>query len=812
VTQEFHISVTPVGNGEYLVRTEHVAPGVPLAEEQFFWAVEDWLDQARQLMTDPLVGLLQGDSVERVVGRVGVGSTGEDASSLTLRELGKRLYSKLFQGTLRDSWVIAQGIAQHRKEVLRLRLGLKGSSLLRLPWEVMGEGDRDPHSLGFRTIATGTDIIFSRYQPGIALLPEGDRPRSTGASSPLRILMVIATPRDSDQLALSTEAEHLQQELSQPTEDINHATSLPGIELTILRQPGREQLTQALEQGHYQVLHYAGHSNLGQSGGDLYLVNERTGLTELLSGDDLAGLLVNNGIRMAVFNSCRGGYIASPTGQDSRDRNLAEALVSRGIPAVLAMAERIPDDVALVLTRLFYRNLKHGYPVDLSLSRARQGLISSYGSHQLYWALPTLYLHPDFDGYLYGSDRTAPNPADHLMQSTSWLADLERLKAMSHAAISAAASSAASLSEPLELEDELSDEELPEEDVVANLVRQLEDEPQLPRVAQTTVDTIASPLPTLSLSATPAPSSPRPSAAAATASSARPITRKRSINRKVPLLGAAGLLAIALVGGVWWRFPQVMNGMWTPEIPVVGVEPSPTEAPRAISDVDLDTSNPQAVTQLAISLFNQGDMLAAQDAVETLLNQGAIAEAEAALSAVPSDRREDATVHYLQGRLIWQRVKAGDSSARVSDARTEWEQAVQRRPNEPKYWMALGFAYHAEDAPREAVQSWVQALGIVEHQPATSAPTAGDDPTTVAIASSNITPLSSEMQHLYAGISIGIFELSKRQPPEQQAFLREKALSIRQTATTPPFDPTQSGHAWLWTTPALEQWRALQKL
>ena len=106
---------------------------------------------------------------------------------------------------------------------------------------------------------------------------------------------------------------------------------------------------------------------------------------------------------MAVFNSCRGAYgDSSDLAEDSRERNLTEALVKRGIPAVLAMAERIPDDVALTLTQLFYRNLNQGYPVDLSLSRARAGLISAYGSHQLYWALPILYQHPEFDGYLTG--------------------------------------------------------------------------------------------------------------------------------------------------------------------------------------------------------------------------------------------------------------------------------------------------------------------------------------------------------------------------------------------------------------------------
>lgn len=386
MNQEFYISVTPVRGDEYLVRTERVSPGVPLAEELVTWQVEEWLEQARQLMHDPLLGILRGR-----MRSLSQSTTGSDALSPNLVELGQKLYNALFQGTIRDSWVTAQGIAQNRREGLRLRLGLKGDRLPRLPWEVL-------HA-GARPLATGTDVVFSRYQAAFAPMGTILQPhRSMTAldpNQPLRILMVLAAPTDQEVLELRREANHLRDELKRDGQTNGE------IDLTILDQPGREQLTQALEQGQYQVLHYAGHSNLGMAGGDLYLVSDRTGLTEVLSGDDLAGLLVNNGIRMAVFNSCRGVYTATADPADETESsNLTDALLKRGIPAVLAMAERIPDDVALTLSRLFYRNLKQRYPIDLSLSRARQGLLSSYGSNQLYWALPILYLHPDFDGYL----------------------------------------------------------------------------------------------------------------------------------------------------------------------------------------------------------------------------------------------------------------------------------------------------------------------------------------------------------------------------------------------------------------------------
>lgn len=401
MTQEFYISVTPIRNDEYLVRTERVAPGVPLAEEQVTWPVADWLKQASQLMDDPLNGLLRSESLVPLLqpSPVGAGaSTSTQYVSDTARNLvslGQRLYNALFQGTIRDSWVIAQGVAQHRGEPLRLRLGLKGTQLHRLPWEVLHAGDRP--------LATGTDIVFSRYHSDFSVFNAPVVQKSAWEEAqPLKILMVLAAPKDQDFLKLKQEALRLQDELQTVMRDGGQRCT--SIQLTLLEQPGSEQLTQALEQNHYQVLHYAGHSNLGMAGGNLYLVNSTTGLTETLSGDDLAGLLVNNGIRMAVFNSCRGVYGASSDPETQAESgNLAEALVKRGIPAVLAMSDRIPDHVALNLSQLFYRNLKKASSIDLCLSRARQGLIASYTSEKFYWALPILYLHPDFDGYLQAS-------------------------------------------------------------------------------------------------------------------------------------------------------------------------------------------------------------------------------------------------------------------------------------------------------------------------------------------------------------------------------------------------------------------------
>ncbi|RZM82262.1 CHAT domain-containing protein [Leptolyngbya iicbica] len=381
MTQEFHLSITALGSDRYLIRTEDTAAGVPVAESQVEWPVEDWLQMAQPAMDDPVLGLLQGQ----------VDLSGPSG----LQALGQELYQALFQDdAIRESWLRAQGIAQNRNEILRLRLGLKDSRLQRLPWELLRQGQQP--------ITTQGNQTFARYAANLLVTQTAEMQALSGVDDTIRVLMVLASPHDQDHLQLLQEVRQIQDLLARPT------VQATAIQIDILEQPDRSQLAQKLEQEHYQVLHYAGHSDFGHSGGDLSLVNRQTGLTERLSGDDLAGLLVNNQVALTIFNSCRSGHTAGDDAEmDWRQQNLVQALVTRGVPSVIAMAERIPDGVAIAFTQLFYQNLRRGFPIDVSLSRTRQGLLASFGSDQHYWALPILYMHPEFDGYLTRRDRAA---------------------------------------------------------------------------------------------------------------------------------------------------------------------------------------------------------------------------------------------------------------------------------------------------------------------------------------------------------------------------------------------------------------------
>ncbi|MBN3963313.1 cell division protein HetF [Nostoc sp. NMS8] len=833
MTQEFHISVTPVGQNDYLVRTEQVAPGVPLAEELVTWPIADWLMAAGHLMNDPLKSVLQGDPFT---------SGGHESdiarNSVNLVALGQQFYNALFQGTLRDSWITAQGIAQNHQQVLRLRLGLKDTRLARLPWEVMHAADRP--------LATGPYVAFSRFQSGIS----GASPlRSLRGATPtqnmptpleqggVKVLMVIASPSDQVRLDLQKqEAIKLQAELQRQTSRLAEGRNrLPEIELTVLDQPGREELTQALEQGRYHVLHYSGHSNLGSNGGEIYLVSRRTGLTEILTGDDLAGLLVNNNIQMAVFNSCLGAYTpaSNPSG-DTGERNLAESLVKRGIRSVLAMSERIPDEVALTLTQLFYRNLSQGYPVDLCVSRVRQGLISAYGSHQMYWALPILYLQPEFDGFLSQETELSAS-SESLNQYSSPLGATSTMYSamaddseiplgmedMIPSGLTRDSSGLDWLGEDTwgDLVDEIEyDDPSYEEDsaIVSDLFRQLDNqkaviEPdQQFRENSLHQNQISEEMTSLQEEADlwgevppPPPVTPgnlegnwQNSNFLPQQLSPRNRTRRR---RLWPIVGIVGISALAAaIGFNWWW--QNRNQVTLPNILVIPTQSLPDSRPiQKQPNIDLEIEATGIVTATATEKLSQGDLQGGLLAVEELLNRGALAAAETALKLIPSKQAEDPSVNFYKGRLAWQSIQTGDNNYSIDDARRYWETAAKAKPESLLYNNALGFAYYTEGNLNRANDSWFKALNLALKEQNIN-------------SRSTKTVVPQDALTSYAGLALGLYKSALSQSSGKQTQYLNEAMKLRQMVLKSDrenFQVDKLAKNWLWTEKAIEDWRSL---
>ncbi|MBE9159061.1 CHAT domain-containing protein [Nodosilinea sp. LEGE 06152] len=799
MTQEFQISITPVSGADtYWLRTEAVATGVPLAEAQVTWPLETWLAQAEALFQDPLHALLTAPAVHYP------DSLPSSQLDNPWNQLGQALYQGIFQGRIRDSWVAAQSVAQNRRQPLRLRLGFKDSRVQRLPWELLYGDDRP--------LATGLDVTLCRYYQSQTISDLAAMAPLAPASVPLRVLVAISAPDDQERLALRQEVQNLMNSLQ--AADPGHLA----LAVTILEQPGRPELVQALEQGNFQVLHYAGHSDAGETGGDLFLVNRQTGLTDRLSGEDLAGLLVNNGIRLAVFNSCRGAYTPQDDAQAGwRDQNLVQALVNRGVPGVIAMADRIPDDVALTFTQLLYRNLHQGHPIDLCLSRVRQGLMSAYGSDQPFWMLPLLYLRPDFDGYLYAREHAAAlNGLDDfgeaaLAEAALMLPDYStdpEISGLAAEILSRQASDSGTdglANRPSDatvppLYDWLQEVEPPEvagaNAAVANLVQQLSQPSTHPGDAPLAADLTENLLPQLETSppkASYAIPPPEPAPAYKTAS-VRPLTplRRWSVPPNLLVWGSLGLAGLGTVLGLAIVTLSMLD---RPALP-----PIASDRPGVSADGATQASADTALLPSAINALALDRTTSARTLIEQMLDRTDLTAAASALATASEPQLQDPDIAYVRGRLAWQQMISDPAiGTSPNDAMRAWQMATDGRPDFLEAWVGLGFAHYALGDYSEAIQAWERAIAIDQAQRRDIAPEASPqvaNPITV---------------NAYAGLAMAYQNESDITlvPDERSPFQQQAESYYLQTLTLAPamVNPTALALHWLWSPTLIGDWQ-----
>ncbi len=107
------------------------------------------------------------------------------------------------------------------------------------------------------------------------------------------------------------------------------------------------------------------------------------------------------GLRLVVLGACESGLSG-----DTRWAGLAQALVRAGVPAVVAMQDRVTEKTLHTFSRVFYTALAGGQPYDVAMNVARQGLVLDTETPGA-WLLPALYMRAG-DGRLVA---TPPAPA-----------------------------------------------------------------------------------------------------------------------------------------------------------------------------------------------------------------------------------------------------------------------------------------------------------------------------------------------------------------------------------------------------------------
>ncbi|MBN2003977.1 MAG: CHAT domain-containing protein, partial [Anaerolineae bacterium] len=270
---------------------------------------------------------------------------------------GQYLFAALFGNEeARRAWERACG--QHSQRRVRLRLDTTAPELHALPWERLHDG---------RTfVAAQGDTPFSRYLPL-------DMPYSAPvAERPIRVLAAIANPTGLDEYDLAP--------LDVDDERARLQAALQGqpVTLTFLDAPVTPvRLEAALRAQRPHILHLMAHGTFStrRDQAALYLQDD-AGNCQIVTDDELGNSLHNLGEdrpRLVFLAACEG---AARSAVDAF-AGLAPKLVRAGVPAVVAMQDKVALTTTRQLTPEFYADLfRHG-EVDRALNAARSLLLAA---------------------------------------------------------------------------------------------------------------------------------------------------------------------------------------------------------------------------------------------------------------------------------------------------------------------------------------------------------------------------------------------------------------------------------------------------
>lgn len=287
---------------------------------------------------------------------------------------GSQLFEILFSDpVLREAWAECRGRAPQRR--IRLCIEEAAPELHPLPWELLQERST--------ILSASASTPFSRYLP--APQPWG----SPVKSHPIRILAILSSPADLDTynlspLDLEAEQKNLKAALCEAGTGIQIDFLEPPITLTRLE----EALHVSPQQSGYHILHYLGHGEFSKRREQaiLYLEND-DGNAQKTSDDALINMLARQQICPSlVFLAACESTTRSTT---NAFLGLGPKLVTAGVPAVVAMQNKVTMQTARQTSNKFYLHLVEDGVVDVALNAARSSLISAERPD---FAVPVLFM------------------------------------------------------------------------------------------------------------------------------------------------------------------------------------------------------------------------------------------------------------------------------------------------------------------------------------------------------------------------------------------------------------------------------------
>src|SRR5256714_819996 len=303
------------------------------------------------------------------------------------KEFGGKLFGAIFSGEMIAQLRGSMEQASDKDHGLRIRLRLTDvPSLADLPWEFLYDANQNH----FLTTSTETPVV--RFLD----LPQRIAPLRVAL--PLRVLVMIASPRNLKRLDTEGEWARLQESLG----DLLSAGQLvlerlPAATLDALRLRARG--------APFHVFHFIGHGGFDEAAQDGVLqFEDEWGIPYPVRGKWRAMQLHDpRWLGRGVLNAGEGA-------RSSRQvpfSGVPQSLLQQRVPAVIAMQFEISDAAAKVFALEFYRAVAEGNPVDAAVCESRKALFKEEFGQE--WATPVLYMRSQ-EGQLFELQAMAAPP------------------------------------------------------------------------------------------------------------------------------------------------------------------------------------------------------------------------------------------------------------------------------------------------------------------------------------------------------------------------------------------------------------------
>jgi hypothetical protein len=292
---------------------------------------------------------------------------GSPPSDEEMMVFGRDLFETLFQGDVRRLYDEARSRRPSRK--LDIVLTSMIPWLAEKPWEFAYDQSR-------RSFLATEEIHMVRNV--VTAVPASVIPPQTG---PLRILVAAAQPVGLVPLSVDQEVDVIRRGFEPLIE-----AGLVEVEVMARATPG--MLHGRLSTANFTVVHFIGHGLFDEvtQKGALFFEDDHGG-AQTLGERSAREVFCKRGVKLVFLNSCESGS----AGQSDLNVGIAQALVSHGLPALVANQYSVLDSSATSFAQHFYWALAQGMSIGQAACEARIAVNYSIQGETIDWAVPVVY-------------------------------------------------------------------------------------------------------------------------------------------------------------------------------------------------------------------------------------------------------------------------------------------------------------------------------------------------------------------------------------------------------------------------------------